>query len=110
MDTSAAGEKTVTATYGAFSATFTVTVREPAHIVGITVSRYQTTYMVGDRLNTNCVVTVAYSDGSTAQIDPAACSFGDVEMTTAGEKTVEVVYACNGELYTYAFTITVRAR
>ena len=71
---------------------------------------YQTTYTVGDRLNTDCVIRAYYSDGNTAQIDPAACSFGDVDMTTAGEKTVEVVYACDGGLYTYAFTITVRAR
>ena len=64
------GTKTVTVTYEGFTATFTVTVKEPT-ITGITVKTQptKTEYWAGESLDTTgLTLTATYSDGSTEEI------------------------------------------
>jgi len=105
FDSATAGEKTVTVTYEDFTATFTVTVKEPT-ITGITVKTQpaKTEYWVGESLDTiGLTLTATYSDGSTQEITEGFTVSG-FDSTTAGTKTVTVTY----EGFNATFTVTVK--
>ena len=103
VDMITAGEKTVTVTYEGMTATFTITVKEPV-LTGITVTApSKVTYETGETLDLSGMkVTAQYSDGSSEEI-AEGWTVSQVDMTTAGEKTVTVTY----EDMTATFTITV---
>ena len=100
------GEQTITVTYGEFTTTFKVYVDVSAKTLeSITISTYpsKTTYYIGDSLDTTgLVLTLTYSDGSTATATSGFTTSG-FSSTSVGSKTVTVTY--NGK--TATFTVTV---
>ena len=97
------GEQTITVTYEGLTATFTVTVKEPA-LTGITVTApTKVEYWTGEELDlTGMVVTATYENETTAIISEGYEVTG-YEATKAGEQTITVTY---GE-FTATFTVTV---
>ena len=113
VDMSTAGSKTVTVTYkeGDISktATFVVTVNEaPATLesIAVTTNPTKTTYTVGETLDTTgLVVTATYNNGTTATV--TGYTLSDVDMSTAGSKTVTVTYKEGDIGKTATFVVTV---
>ena len=103
FDSSTAGTKTITVTYGEFTTTFTVTVNTPT-VTSITVSGpTKTTYEKGETLDTaGLVVTAHYSDGSEAVIT-SGYQLSAFDSSSKGEKTITVIY----EGQSATFTVTV---
>lgn len=66
----------------------------------------KTTYSVNDELDvTGAVITAAYSDSTTADVNVTSAMCSGFDSSTAGEKTVTVTY----ESKTTTFTVTVEA-
>ncbi len=105
------GEQTVTIAFGGKTASFTVTVNEPATtptVTSITIKSYpnKRTYNVGETLDlTGLVITVHYSDNTTQDITRGYTSnpANGTEFTTSGRKTITITY----EGKTATFTVTV---
>lgn len=106
FDSTAAGEKTVTVSYGGQSTTFTVTVKAPVTVDPIEVTApSKTEYEIGEALDlTGLAVTAHYSDGSESDVTDD-CEVTGFDSATAGEKAVTVSY----EGQTATFTVTVKA-
>ncbi|MBQ9551663.1 MAG: bacterial Ig-like domain-containing protein [Clostridia bacterium] len=103
-----AGFRTITVTYNGKTATFGVTVNPvPATLTGIAVKTppAQTTYTVGDTLNTaGLTLTAAYSDGSTQTVTSGfTCT--PTKLNTAGQQTITVTYGGK----TASFVVTVNS-
>ena len=103
VDMTTAGPKTMIVDYEGMTAEFTITVKEP-ELTGITVTApSKVTYETGETLDVSGMkVTAQYSDGSNQEITED-WTVSQVDMTTAGEKTVTVTY----EGMTATFTVTV---
>jgi hypothetical protein len=93
FDSSTAGEKTVTVSYGGKTATFTVTVRMIESIV-ITSPPAQFAYAIGETLDlTGLVIRITYTTGSTEQLSNInGLSISGFDSSTAGSKTITVTY------------------
>ncbi len=93
FDSSTAGEKTVTVTYGNFTATFKVQVEEPVVTeISINVNPTKTKYVLGEDLDlTGMVVKATYDTGKTETITDYTVSGYD--NTKLGEQTITVTYA-----------------
>ena len=89
------GTKTITVTYSGKTATFNVTVSEkPVTLSSIAVltKPTKTSYYVGEMLDTNGLMLVAYySDGST-KIISSGFSCNPIGLASAGTKTITVTY------------------
>lgn len=91
LDSSEAGEKTITVTYQSFTAIFTVEVVPDA--VGIRISHYpiKTYYKIGELLDlTGLVVVVVRQDGTEKEITDYTVSGFD--SSKSGAKTITVSY------------------
>lgn len=69
--------------------------RPPAEVTltELKLSKEKTEYNAGDNLNTDdLVVTAVYSDGTSKTIAPSEYAINQIDMTTAGKKTLEVTY------------------
>ena len=106
FSSTSAGTKTITATYGGKTATFTVTVKAvELSSIAVTTKPTKTTYYVGDSFDkTGLKVTATYNNGSTADVTGSATLSG-FSSTSAGTKTVTVSYGGK----TATFTVTVKA-
>ena len=101
-----AGQKTVTASYGGKSTTFTVEVKAIVP-TGITVKTApnKTEYFVGDSYDgTGLVVNVTYNNGTNKDITTGFTTSGFSSATT-GKNTVTVSY----EGFTATFDVTIKA-
>ena len=101
-----AGQKTVTASYGGKSTTFTVEVKAIVP-TGITVKTApnKTEYFVGDSYDgTGLVVNVTYNNGTNKDITTGFTTSG-FSSATAGKNTVTVSY----EGFTATFDVTIKA-
>ena len=101
-----AGTKTITASYGGKSTTFTVEVKA---IVPVSISVKQapnkTEYFVGDSYDgTGLVVNVVYNNGTNKDITTGFTTSG-FSSATAGKNTVTVSY----EGFTATFDVTIKA-
>ena len=114
--TATAGNHEVTATYNGEAVTGSVIFRvidpndNKNSVTGATVSgTYKTTYEVGETVDlTGIVVTVTYKDGTTVELGASDLTVGEVDMTTAGTKTVRLNFTdANGEANFTTFTVTV---
>jgi hypothetical protein len=101
FDSSTAGEKTVTVSYGGKTATFTVTVRMIESIV-ITSPPAQFAYAIGETLDlTGLVIRVTYTTGSTEQLSNInGLSISGFDSSTAGSKTITVTYGGKSAAFT----------
>lgn len=92
FDSSAAGEKTITVTYGTFTDTFTVTVEDPVLIsVEINVNPTKLIYILGEDLDlTGMVVKAKYDTNKTETVTSYEVSGYD--KTVLGEQTVTITY------------------
>ena len=101
-----AGQKTVTASYGGKSTTFTVEVKAIVP-TGITVKTApnKTEYFVGDSYDgTGLVVNVTYNNGTNKDITTGFTTSG-FSSATAGKNTVTVSF----EGFTATFDVTIKA-
>ena len=101
-----AGQKTVTASYGGKSTTFTVEVKAIVP-TGITVKTApnKTEYFVGDSYDgTGLVVNVTYNNGTSKDITTGFTTSG-FSSATAGKNTVTVSY----EGFNATFDVTIKA-
>ena len=101
-----AGQKTVTASYGGKSTTFTVEVKAIVP-TGITVKTApnKTEYFVGDSYDgTGLVVNVTYNNGTSKDITTGFTTSG-FSSATAGKNTVTVSF----EGFTATFDVTIKA-
>lgn len=111
LDTSTAGEKTLTITYQGKTCTVTVTVLvnpDQIAITGISVNQesLKTELVVGQTLDlTNVEVYVDYNDLTRDSLDNSDVTFSTVDTSTAGEKTLTVTYddkyTCNVKITVY---------
>ena len=111
IDTSTAGEKTVTVTYGSLSTTFTVTVKENASDVVVVITGIKivpgsapTSALLKKPYDTSTLqVEAIYSDGTKKMIPIEEVSVSSIDTSTAGEKTLTVSYLS----FTDSMTVTV---
>ena len=108
LDSSTAGEKTITVTYQGKTATFKVTVKDGGQppvvtLESITISGpTKTEYKIGEKLDlTGLVVTAHYSDGSYQEVTDYEVSGFD--SSSEGAQTVTVSY--QGETATFKITV-----
>ena len=103
VDTSTAGQKTVTVTYGTLTAQFTVTVNAKSageqqstatlSSIKIVPGTVKTTLFKGETLNLNDLqIEATYSDGTKKMFKHTYVSVSAVDTSTAGEKTLTVTY------------------
>jgi len=99
------GEKTLTVTYGDFTATFTVEVKEKSPVsIEVTTKPDKLIYLEGDELDcAGLVVTLYYDNGTSELVSEYTVSGYD---STPGEKNVTVTY---GE-FSAGFTVEVMAK
>ena len=76
-----------------YNKTFEILGERPPAKVTLTelkISKEKTEYNTGDTLNTDdLVVTAVYSDGTSRTIAPSEYTINQIDMTTAGKKTLE---------------------
>jgi len=105
FDSTTAGQKTITVSYGDKEATFTVTVVGVSSIA-VTQNPTKTAYVAGESLNlAGIVVTATYEDSSTAAVTITAANITGFDTATEGEKTLTVTYG--GKTATFTITVTV---
>ncbi len=82
----AAGTATVTATYGNYSATCTVTVTDPSNpVTGIT-AKVGTDNTIIVNSSADVVVTATYKDGTTKTVTPTSVTLDNTKATVSGAK------------------------
>jgi len=100
-----AGTQTITVTFGGKTATFTVTVTAVAlSSIAVNTSPTQTSYYVGDTLNTAGLTLTATNNNGTTQTISSGFTCSPTALTTAGTQTITVTYG--GETTTYTVTVT----
>lgn len=104
---STAGTKTVTVNYGGKTASFNITVNNPAPATLSAISIYsnpnKVSYMVGESFDpTGLKIKAYYSDGST-QILSCGFTYTVPDMSTAGTKTITVKYG--GKTATFSISV-----
>ena len=99
VDTSTAGEKTVTVTYGAITTEFKVNVKEEAEedatltSIKIVAGTVPSALYIGQSFDTSGLqVEANYSDGTKKVLTSAQVEASAVDTATAGEKTFTVTY------------------
>ena len=104
FDSATAGTKTITVEFEGKTATFDVTIKAIELVsIEIATNPSKVEYDVNDVFDaTGLTLTASYNNGTTATITDGYV-LGDVDMTTAGTKTVTVTY----EGKTVSFDITV---
>ena len=75
-------------------------------LASISLSDQQTEYYVGDTLSFTGTCTATYEDGTTKEVSPKISN--EVDMSTAGEKTVEISYTEGEVTKTASYTINVK--
>ena len=108
FDNTTTGNKTITVTYGGYTITFVITVREKA-IIGIDriTPPTKTEYVEGQDLDlTGGKITVRYDNGTTEEIDITEAMVSGYNKTQKGTQTITVTYGG----YTITFVITVREK
>lgn len=100
------GEKTITVTYDGKSATYTVNVIAVAVAsLEIDYTKAKTQYLIGDEFDpTGLVITAVMNNGTRQNVYIDDCTFGDYDLSEAGEYNVKVEY--NGVSETYPITVT----
>ena len=121
IDMTAAGTNTLTVSYTegeitkTADITITVTVYEPPgpgkpELMSITVDKAKKSYSIGDTLTIDdLTVTATYSDDTTKVVSGYTTNAADIDMTTAGVKTLTVIYTEEGRTATASVNITVTA-
>ena len=101
-----AGTKTITASYGGKSTTFTVEVKAIVPVsISVKKAPNKTEYFVGDSYDgTGLVVNVVYNNGTNKDITTGFTTSG-FSSATAGKNTVTVSY----EGFTATFDVTIKA-
>ena len=104
-----AGTATITASAtGYTSATQNVVVNEAVVLSSITASKTTTSYNVGDTIATDdIIVTATYSDSTTDTVTGWTTNATDIDMSTAGTKSLVVTYTEDGVTKTYTISLTV---
>lgn len=74
-------------------------------LTGITLAGQKTDYFVGEKFAFNGTCTATFADGSSYAVTPTSVS--EPDMSTAGEKTIEVSYTTGGVTKTTSYTINV---
>lgn len=93
-----------TSTGGALSLYKKTSSTEPSSpLASISLTGQQTEYYVGDTLSFTGTCTATYEDGTTKEVSPKISN--EVDMSTAGEKTVEVSYTEGEVTKTANYTI-----
>lgn len=108
FDSSAAGTKTVTATYNGKSGSFTVTIKKK-ELLSITVAPpTKTEYWTGEELDlAGMIVTALFNDNTTGSIAVSAAKISGYNKNRAGSQTVTVTY--NGKKATFKVTVKEKA-
>ncbi|MBR5382490.1 MAG: bacterial Ig-like domain-containing protein [Clostridia bacterium] len=113
FDSTEAGEKTLTATYGtgnsAVSTTFVITVNSTVlSVISIKISGgYKTEYEIGEELDiTGLVVTAYMSDGTTKDVTSDVVITG-FDSSEAGNITLVVTYRTGDSTVSTTFSVTV---
>lgn len=114
IDTSTAGNKTLTVSYTedgvTKTATATVTVTaEPVQKVlsSISATKTKVNYEVGENFDVSDVVVRAFYSNSTSEVVTSSATIGTVDTSTAGSKTLNISYTEDGVTKTDTITITV---
>lgn len=116
IDTSTAGEKTLTISYTenevtkTTTATVTVTA-EPVQKVlsSISATKTKVQYEVGENFDVSDVVVRAFYSDSTSEVVTSSATIGTVDTSTEGNKTLNISYTEGGVTKTTTITITVSA-
>ena len=101
------GDKTITITYKKLTATYKITVFEPA-LTKIEISKKpnKLSYYIGEPLDTSgMTVTAYYENNKTANVTANVTVSGDV--SSAGTKTITVSYTENDRIKTATYQVTV---
>lgn len=109
FETATAGNKRITVSFGGFSATYQISVKERT-VSKITVKNAptRTEYFMGDELDpTGLLVTASYDDGSESDVTDYVTLVG-FDTSEMGVRTVTVVYLSGSTNFNDAFTITVK--
>ncbi len=105
IDTTSAGNKTLTITYNTYSFNETILVIDNTVASAVVKSGLETVVKQNEQLDTsNVVVTVTYADGRTADIQATDLTFSSVDTTSVGDKTLTITY----NTYSFPVTITVK--
>ncbi len=101
------GEKTITVKYKDLSATYKITVVEPALLsIKIDKKPNKLSYYIGETLTIAGIkVTASYEDGKTADVSSKVTVSGDI--TTSGVKKITVSYTERDYIKTATFNVTV---
>lgn len=92
VDTSTAGEKTLTVTYGAFTDSMTVTVLDIT-VMNVKAGTIVDKLFVGETPNTtDLVLSVLYLDGRRVDVAASELTIGTVDTSTHGKKTLVITY------------------
>ena len=103
FDSTATGTKTVTVTYGGYTATFNVTVIKTISSISVNTKPTKTTYDIGEELDTEGLeVELTYSDNSTERVTDGFTTSG-FDSTATGTKTITVTY--EGKTATFDVTV-----
>lgn len=116
IDTSTTGEKTLTISYteGGVTKTTTATVTVTAEpviktLTSISATKTKVSYTTSEAFSTDDVtVTAHYSDGTSANVT-ASSTIGTVDITTEGNKTLDISYTEDEITKTTTIAITVTA-
>lgn len=94
FDSAAAGKKTLTVTYGEFTATFAVTVEEPVVLSGIEITTLpKVVFGKQEALDvTGGKITLTYSDNTTQEIDMTLDMVTGYSATKVGKQILTVTY------------------
>ena len=86
---------------------FTI-VAKAVESIEVTTEPTQTTYVVGQELNTDgMVVTATYNDNSTADVT-SGCTVSPEVLDTAGKQTITVTHTASGKTATFEVTVTAK--
>ena len=98
LDTSSAGTKQLTITYGGYTITVDIIVRganaNAKKVTSITVTEgIESAYALGSTPDFSGIkATVGYNDGTTASVTASDLTIGTVDTATAGEKKLTITY------------------
>lgn len=105
-DKDSVGDQTLTITYGDASTTLDIKVVER-----MVAENYVTEYVVGEAFNNAGILKITKNDGETMSVflRDEKVSFSGFDSSSAGTKTVSMIYRDDSNQFTGAFPITVYA-